>query len=105
MAKKARKPLSLYKKSLLIYTGIIILLIIALLIYVSLCLKEYDKYDLDNFIKYSVADLSNKDLVNIVDDKKLEISKYDKVKSKKEVIKAIDKSLENRNKVTYKLNI
>lgn len=104
MAKKARKPLSLYKKSLLIYTGIIILLIIALLIYVSLCLKEYDKYDLDNFIKYSVADLSNKDLVNIVDDKKLEISKYDKVKSKKEVIKAIDKSLENRKKVTYKLN-
>ena len=104
MAKKARKPLSLYKKSLLIYTGIIILLIIALLIYVSLCLKEYDKYDLDNFIKYSVADLSNKDLINIVDDKKLEISKYDKVKSKKEVIKAIDKSLENRKKVTYKLN-
>lgn len=104
MNKKPKKPLSLYKKALLIYTGVIVALIIALLIYVSLCLKEYEKYDLDNFIKDSVADLSNKDLVNIVDDKKLEISKYDKVSSKKQVIKAIDKSLENSRKITYKLN-
>ena len=104
MNKKPKKPLSLYKKALLIYTGVIVALIIALLIYVSLCLKEYEKYDLDNFIKDSVADLSNKDLVNIVDDKKLEISKYDKVSSKKQVIKAIDKSLENSKKITYKLN-
>ena len=103
MAKGKRKPLSLYKKALLIYTGIIILLIIALLIYVSLCLKEYDKYDLDNFIKSSVADLSNKDLVSIVDDKKLEVNKYDKLSSKKDIIKAIDKSLEDEKNITYKL--
>ena len=104
MAKRQKKPLSLYKKALLIYTGIIVLLIIILLIYVSICLKEYDKYDVGNFIKYSVADLSNKDLVNIVDDKKLTISKYDKLSSKKEVIKAIDKALEDKKNITYKLN-
>lgn len=104
MAKKAKKPLSLYKKALLIYTGIIVFLIIALLIYVSLCLKEYEKYDIGNFIKHSVADLSNKDLVNIIDDKKLTISKYDKITNKKDVIKAIDKSLEDSKKITYKLS-
>ena len=104
MAKGKRKPLSLYKKALLIYTGVIVALIIVLLIYVSLCLKEYDKYDLDNYIKASVADLSNKDLVNIVDDKKLTVNKYDKLSSKKEIIKAIDKSLEDGKNITYKLN-
>ena len=57
MAKKTKKPMSLYKKALLIYTGIIITLVIVLLVYVSICIKEYDKYDLDNYIKNSVADL------------------------------------------------
>ena len=102
MAKKARKPLSLYKKALLIYTGIIITLVIVLLVYVSICIKEYDKYDLDNFIKNSVADLSNKDFVNIIDDKALSVSKYENFKSKKDIIKAIDKSLEDTKKITYK---
>lgn len=102
MAKKTKKKMSLYKKSLLIYIGVIIALIIALLVYVSMCLKEYDKYDLDNFIKASVADLSNKDLVNIIDDKALEVSKYEDFKSKKDIIKAIDKSLEDTKKITYK---
>lgn len=102
MAKKQRKPMSLYKKSLLIYTGIIVVLIIALLVYVSMCLKEYDKYDLDNFIKNSVANLSNKDLVDIVDDKALNVSKYEDFSSKKEIIKALDKSLEDTKRITYK---
>ena len=84
MAKKAKKKMSLYKKSLLIYSGVIVVLIITLLVYVSLCIKEYDKYDLDNFIKNSVADLSNKDLVGIIDDKALTISKYENFKSKKD---------------------
>ena len=77
MAKKSKKKMSLYKKSLLIYSGVLVVLIITLLVYVSMCIKEYDKYDLDNFIKNSVADLSNKDLVNIIDDKALTISKYE----------------------------
>lgn len=102
MAKKTKKPMSLYKKALLIYTGIIITLVIVLLVYVSICIKEYDKYDLDNFIKNSVADLSNKDFVNIIDDKALSVSKYENFKSKKDIIKAIDKSLEDTKKITYK---
>lgn len=102
MAKKAKKKMSLYKKSLLIYSGVIVVLIITLLVYVSLCIKEYDKYDLDNFIKNSVADLSNKDLVGIIDDKALTISKYENFKSKKDIIKAIDKSLEDTKNITYK---
>lgn len=102
MAKKNKKPMSLYKKSLLIYTGVIVVLIITLLIYVSLCLKEYDKYDLDNYIKNSVADLSNKDLVSIIDDKTLVVNKYEDFKNKKEIIKAIDKSLEDTKRITYK---
>ena len=88
MEKKTRKPMSLYKKAILAYTGIIIVLIIALLVYVSMCLKEYDKYDLDNFIKNSVADLSNKDFTNIIDDKELTVNKYENYSSKKEIIKA-----------------
>ena len=102
MANKTKKPMSLYKKALLIYTGIIITLVIVLLVYVSICIKEYDKYDLDNFIKNSVADLSNKDFVNIIDDKALSVSKYENFKSKKDIIKAIDKSLEDTKKITYK---
>ena len=102
MAKKAKKKMSLYKKSLLIYSGVIVVLIITLLVYVSLCIKEYDKYDIDNFIKNSVADLSNKDLVGIIDDKALTISKYENFKSKKDIIKAIDKSLEDTKNITYK---
>lgn len=103
MKKKNKKPMSLYKKSLLIYTAIIIVLVITLLVYVSICIKEYDKYDLDNYIKNSVADLSNKDLVNIVDDKALKINKYENYSSKKEIIKALDKSLEDTKKISYKL--
>ena len=102
MAKKNKKPMSLYKKALLVYTGIIVILIIVLLVYVSMCIKEYDKYDLDNYIKNSVADLSNKDFVNIIDDKALTVSKYENFKSKKDIIKAIDKSLEDTKKITYK---
>lgn len=102
MAKKAKKPMSLYKKAILTYTCIIVALVIALLVYVSMCIKEYDKYDLENFIKNSVADLSNKDLVSIIDDKSLTINKYEKFKNKKEIIKAIDKSLEDTKKITYK---
>lgn len=102
MAKKTKKPMSLYKKALLIYTGVIITLVIVLLVYVSICIKEYDKYDLDNYIKNSVADLSNKDFVNIIDDKALSVSKYENFKSKKDIIKAIDKSLEDTKKITYK---
>ena len=102
MEKKTKKPMSLYKKAILAYTGIIIVLIIALLVYVSMCLKEYDKYDLDNFIKNSVADLSNKDFTNIIDDKELTVNKYENYSSKKEIIKAIDKALEDTKKITYK---
>lgn len=102
MKKKNKKPMSLYKKSLLIYTGIVVLLIICLLVYVSMCLKEYDKYDLDNFIKNSVADLSNKDLINVIDDKALQVNKYENFSSKKEIVKAIEKSLEDTKKITYK---
>lgn len=104
MSKRQRKPLSLYKKGLLIYTGIIIILIISALFYVSLCLKDYEKYDTGNFIKNSVADLSNKDLVDIVDQNKITVSQYDKLKSKKDVIKAIDKALENKNNIKYELS-
>ena len=102
MAKKTKKPMSLYKKALLIYTGIIITLVIVLLVYVSICIKEYDKYDLDNYIKNSVADLSNKDFVNIIDDKALSVSKYENFKSKKDIIKAIDKNIKDTKKITYK---
>lgn len=104
MAKKSKKSMSLYKKSLLIYSLVIVFLIICLLIYVSMCLKDYEKYDIGNYIKSSIADLSNKDLVKIVDDKNLELSKYENFSSKSEVIKALNKSLEDGKNITYKLN-
>ena len=104
MKKKSGKPMSLFKKSLLIYSSVILVLIIAFTFYIILALKDYEKYEVGNFIKNSVADLSNKDLIDIVDQDKLTISKYDKVSSKKEAIKAFDKTLENKDKITYELN-
>lgn len=103
MAKKNKK-LSLYKKSLIAYSIFILLAVISIVIYVSLCLKEYDKYDLDNFIKNSIADLSLKDLKDVIDADKLVVSKYDTYSSKKDVLKGIDKALEKKKNITYKLN-
>lgn len=104
MKKKAKKPLSLYKKSLLIYSGVIVLLIFALMVHVLIALKNYEKYEIGNFIKNSIADLSNKDLVDIIDQNKLNINKYEKFSNKKDMIKAIDKSLEDTKNITYELN-
>ena len=104
MTKRERKPMSLYKKMLLIYSSVIFVLILVLAFYVIVALKNYEKYEISNFIKNSVADLSNKDLVDIVDQDKLTISKYDKVNSKKKAIKAINNALEDEKKITYELN-
>ena len=101
MSKREKKPMSLYKKSLLIYSGVIVLLLFALLAYMLCSLKSYEKYELDNFIKDSIANLSNKDLIDVIDEKKLTISPYDKLKTKKSVIKAIDKSLEDSKNIKY----
>ena len=43
--KKPKKPLTLYKKSLLIYTGVVVLLIFALMVHVLIALKNYEKYE------------------------------------------------------------
>lgn len=104
MTKKNKKKMSLYKKSLLIYVAVILVLLIVFALYVIVALKNYEKYEVGNFLKNSVADLSNKDLIDIVDQEKLEVNKYDKVTSKKDAIKAIDKALENKDKITYELN-
>lgn len=104
MEKKQRKPMSLYKKSLLIYSSVLAVLVLVLLIYVLCALKDYEKYEVGNFIKDSVADLSYKDLVDVVDDKKLEVNKYEKLSSKKDIIKAIDKALEDKKNIKYELN-
>ena len=101
---KTKKPLTLYKKSLLIYSGVILGLIIALLIYVFVALKNYEKYEVGNFIKNSISDLTYKDLVDIVDSDKLNINKYDKFTDKKAMLKAIDESLEDTKNITYELN-
>ncbi len=104
MSKKNKKNMSLYKRSLLIYSAVILLLIIVFAFYVIIALKNYEKYEVGNFIKDSVAGLSNKDLIDIVDQDKLEVSKYDKASNKKEAIKSIDKALEDKDKITYELN-
>lgn len=104
MAKKAKKPMSLYKKILLGYVFVLLTLILVLAVYVIIALKNYEKYEISNFIKDSVANLSNKDLIDIINQESLEVSKYDKATTKKEVIKEIDKTLENKNKITYELN-
>lgn len=104
MEKKQRKPMSLYKKSLIIYSSVLAFLVLLLLIYVLISLKDYEKYEVNNFIKDSVADLSYKDLVDVVDDKKLEVNKYEKLSNKKDIIKAIDKALEDKKNIKYELN-
>lgn len=104
MSKSNKKKMSLYKRSLLIYSLVILVLIIVFAFYVIIALKNYEKYEVSNFIKDSVADLSNKDLIDIIDQEKLEINKYDKASNKKEAIKSIDKALEDKDKITYELN-
>lgn len=104
MAKKNKKKMSLYKKSLLIYSSVLLVLILIFALYVIIALKNYEKYEVGNFIKNSVADLSNKDLIDIVDQNKLVVNKYDKASNKKDAIKAIDKALEDKEKITYELN-
>ncbi|MBO4600671.1 MAG: hypothetical protein J5634_00320 [Bacilli bacterium] len=104
MAKKDKKPMSLYKKIFLGYIAFLILLIIVFAFYIIIALKNYEKYEVGNFVVNSVAKLSNKDLIDVIDQEKLQISKYDKVTDKKAAIKAIDKTLEDKKKITYELN-
>lgn len=101
---KTKKKMSLYKKSLIIYSLFIVVLIVLLLIYVSLCLKDYERYDIDNFIKYSLKDLNKNDLVDIIDTNKMNLSKYDSVSSKKQIINEYDKLLEDSKKIKYELS-
>lgn len=105
MSKSNKKKMSLYKRSLLIYSAVILTLIIIFAFYVIIALKNYEKYEIGNFIKDSVAGLSNKDLIDIIDQEKLEVNKYDKASNKKEAIKSIDKALEDKDKITYELNV
>ena len=104
MAKKQKKKLSLYKKILLGYCSVLLVLILVLMVYVIIALKNYEKYEIGNFIKDSIADLSNKDLIDIIDQEKLNVNKYDKVTSKKQMIKEIDKVLEDKKNIKYELN-
>lgn len=104
MSKNNKKKVSLYKRSLLIYSTVIFVLIVVFAFYVVIALKNYEKYEIGNFIKNSVAGLSNKDLIDIIDQEKLEVNKYDKASNKKEAIKSIDKALEDKDKITYELN-
>ena len=63
----AKKKKSLYKKSLLIYTLFIACLVVAALIYVAACVKEFEKYDLDNYIRTVAKDLDKNDLKEMID--------------------------------------
>ena len=99
-----KKKKSIYKKVLLIYTLIIIGFVIAALLYVSACVKEYEKYDIENYIKQTIKDLDSKEIEQAIDFSNLKISKYEKYSSRKDIIKGIDKSLEDSKNITYKLN-
>ena len=100
----AKKKKTLYKKSLLIYTCFIACLVVAAVLYVSYCVKEFEKYDLDNYIKVVAKDLDKNDLKDMIDFENLKISKYEKYTTKSDIIKGIDKSLEDGSKITYKEN-
>lgn len=99
-----KKKTSAYKKAITIYIIFILILVIMSVIYASCCLKEYEKYDIDNFIKNSVSELSYNDLKKIINKDDLVLNKYEKLSSKEDMIKSISKELKNKDKITYELS-
>ena len=57
MKKRRKKKMSLYKKSLIVFALILLILSEAALIYVSTSLKEYENGNIDNYMSFLIKDM------------------------------------------------
>ena len=57
MKKRRKKKMSLYKKSLIVFALILLILSEAALIYVSTSLKEYENGNIDNYMSSLIKDM------------------------------------------------
>ena len=60
-----------FKKSLLIYTGVLGVLAIVFLIYIFVTLVSYEDHQMNNFLKNTIHDLSDEELISYLEDNNL----------------------------------
>ena len=60
-----------FKKSLLIYTGVLGVLAIVFLIYIFVTLVSYEDHQMNNFLKNTIHDLSDEELISYLEDNDL----------------------------------
>ena len=101
MKKRRKKKMSLYKKSLIVFALILLILSEAALIYVSTSLKEYENGNIDNYMSSLIKDMkksaNNKNIQKYLSYNNIE-SIYEKTPSFEEGYK----QLFNDSKITYK---
>ena len=101
MKKRRKKKMSLYKKSLIVFALILLILSEAALIYVSTSLKEYENGNIDNYMSFLIKDMkksaNNKNIKKYLSYNNIE-SIYEKTPSFEEGYK----QLFNESKITYK---
>ena len=101
MKKRRKKKMSIYKKSLIVFALILLILSEAALIYVSTSLKEYENGNIDNYMSFLIKDMkksaNNKNIKKYLSYNNIE-SIYEKTPSFEEGYK----QLFNESKITYK---
>ena len=101
MKKRKKKKMSIYKKSLIVFALILLILSEAALIYISTSLKEYENGNIDNYMSSLIKDMkksaNNKNIQKYLSYNNIE-SIYEKNSSFEEGYK----QLFNDSKITYK---
>ncbi|MGN1379619.1 MAG: hypothetical protein ACI4XR_04435 [Bacilli bacterium] len=101
MKKRRKKKMTIYKKSLLVFALILLIISEIVLIYVSTSLKEYENGNIDNYISSLIKDMkksaNNKNIQKYLSYNNIE-SIYEKNPSFEEGYK----ELFNESKITYK---
>lgn len=101
MKKRRKKKISLYKKSLIVFALILLILSEAALIYVSTSLKEYENGNIDNYMSSLIKDMK-KSANNKNIQKYLSYNNIESIYEKKPSFEDGYKQLFNESKITYK---
>lgn len=112
--KRINRSKNNFKKSLLIYSGILGLLAIIFLIYIFVTLVSYENHQINNFLKNTIHDISDDELVGYLEDNNLsedlldtykKITKSDDFVYKKQDDNTYDIYLNNRLIFTIKSKV
>lgn len=97
--KRVKKEKTKFKKFLLIYTIILVLLMTAFLIYVADSLIQYEKNQTENYIQNTIEELKKGKIKDYIDISNIEKSEFEKPET--DVEEAISEILKTQN-ITYK---